>query len=85
MPTRLPRTPPALEALLAQAGGWPDARPVLARLAQASAAERYLHWDELRHRPAPQGLSHEQWWFAEKLSRRSISTPLPLLNREGTP
>ena len=58
---------------------------MLARLAQASAAERYLHWDELRHRPAPQGLSHEQWWLAEKLSRRSISTPLPLLNREGTP
>ena len=43
----------------------------------AAAGDRYLHWDELRHRPPPEGLSHEQWWLAEKLSRRP--TPLPLL------
>ena len=72
MPTRLPRRPPSLEALLAQAGGLHAAMPVLAQLAQASEGERYLHWDELRRRPAPQGLSHEQWWLAEKLSRREI-------------
>ena len=22
----------------------------------------YLHWDELRRRPEPDGLTHEQWW-----------------------
>jgi hypothetical protein len=59
--------------------------PVLAQLAQTSGGERYLHWDELRHRPAPNGLSHEQWWLAEKLSRRGTGTPLPLLSSEGTP
>ena len=59
--------------------------PVLAQLAQASGGERYLHWDELRRRPAPQGLSHEQWWLAEKLSRRGTGTPLPLLSSEGSP
>ena len=26
--------------------------------------------------PPPQGLSHEQWWLAEKLSRRPTSLPL---------
>ena len=36
-----------------------------AQLAQTSGGERYLHWDELRHRPAPQGLSHEQWWLKD--------------------
>ena len=85
MPTRLPRRPPSLEALLAQVGGLHEAMPVLAQLAQASGGERYLHWDELRRRPAPQGLSHEQWWLAEKLSRRGTGTPLPLLSSEGSP
>ena len=51
--------------------------PLLTRLATVVEGDRYLHWDELRHRPPPQGVSHEQWWLAEKLSRRR--TPLPLL------
>jgi len=27
----------------------------------------YLHWDELRHKVPPMGLSHEEWWLATKL------------------
>jgi Fic family protein len=33
---------------------------------------RYIHWDELRHLPVPDGFSHELWWLAIKLSRRAI-------------
>ena len=54
---------------------------MLSRLATAADGDHYLHWDELRHRPPPEGLSHEQWWLAEKLSRRP--TPLPLLASDG--
>ena len=54
---------------------------MLSRLATAAEGDRYLHWDDLRHRPPPEGLSHEQWWLAEKLSRRP--TPLPLLASDG--
>jgi Fic family protein len=74
-----------MEELLASGGGLQEAMPVLAQLAVARQGDRYLHWDELRHRPPPQGLSHEQWWLAEKLSRRSASTPLPLLSSDGSP
>ncbi len=59
--------------------------PVLSQLAASNQGDRYFHWDELRHRPAPQGLSHEQWWLAEKLSRRGTGTPLPLLSSAGSP
>lgn len=52
-------------------------------MASAVESDRYLHWDELRHRPPPQGLSHEQWWLAEKLCRRP--TPLPLLASDHQP
>ena len=57
--------------------------PLLSRLAStAEVGERYMHWDELRNRTPPQGLSHEQWWLAEKLSRRP--TPLPLKANDGS-
>jgi Fic family protein len=66
---------------LERCGGLEEAFPLLSRLASAAEGEGYLHWDELRHRPPPQGLTHEQWWLAEKLSRRR--TPLPLQACDG--
>jgi len=77
LPTRLPRRPPPIQELLECCGGLQETLPLLTQLASEAAGDRYLHWDELRHRTPPQGLSHEQWWLAEKLSRRP--TPLPLL------
>jgi len=81
LPTRLPRRPPPIQELLERCGGLQETVPVLSLLANAAETDRYLHWDELRHRTPPQGLSHEQWWLAEKLSRRP--TPLPLLASDG--
>lgn len=46
---------------------------------------QYLHWDELRHREAPAGLKHEQWWFAIKMARRSLYKQLPFTNNNGAP
>jgi Fic family protein len=67
--------------MLQRSGGLEETLPMLSRLATAADGDHYLHWDELRHRPPPEGLSHEQWWLAEKLSRRP--TPLPLLASDG--
>lgn len=74
-----------MEELLANGGGLQEAMPVLAQLAATRQGDRYLHWDELRHRQPPQGLSHEQWWLAEKLSRAGTGTSLPLLSSDGSP
>jgi Fic family protein len=30
---------------------------------------RYLHWDQLRHRPTPGDISHKEWWFMVKQAR----------------
>ena len=81
MPTRLPRRPPPIQELLERCGGLQETLPMLSLLASEAAGDRYLHWDELRHRTPPEGLSHEQWWLAEKLSRRP--TPLPLRASDG--
>lgn len=46
---------------------------------------RYLHWEELRHRPAPSGLTSEAWWWAVRLARHQLGRPLQLRDRRGQP
>lgn len=81
---QIPVIPPPFEALLQDAI---DHHPgLLLRLMQGSEVDeqgRYLHWDKLRHLPAPAGLSSEHWWLGIKLARRKNFKPLPLRNRNG--
>jgi Fic family protein len=44
---------------------------------------RYVHWDELRHFPVPDGFTHELWWLAIKLSRRATHS-LPFKDSQQT-
>lgn len=46
---------------------------------------RYLHWDELRHRRPPDGLSLEQWWLGMSFARRALARDVPLIDRGGRP
>ena len=45
----------------------------------------YVHWDKLRHLTPPNGLSHEEWWVAIKLGRRSLWRTIPLTDSAGQP
>lgn len=79
---KIPLTPPRLDALL------PGIRPTeLGRLLGTPAiqGERYLHWDELRHRTPPEGLGSEQWWVGVKLARRGMMKTLPLFDKHDRP
>ena len=46
---------------------------------------RYLHWDDIFHRPPPDGLSHEEWWLALKLRREFTRRLVPLEPLDGVP
>jgi Fic family protein len=46
-------------------------------------AGKYLHWDELRHRTPPAGLSHADWWAGVKLARANAMKPIPLQDGTG--
>jgi Fic family protein len=83
LPTRKPQAPPPLEALLQEAGGVADLLALVDLMREQQGAATYLHWDELRHRPPPDGLSTRQWWLVQKLARRG--TPLPLVGTNGKP
>src|SRR5438477_4529 len=52
-------------------------------LARAELDGRYLHWEELRHRTPPHGVTREQWWQLIKLARSTLSTQLPLTDEGG--
>jgi Fic family protein len=43
----------------------------------------YLHWDKLRHLTPPGDLSHEEWWLALKLARRTGQRTLALTDAAG--
>lgn len=47
------------------------------------AKGRYLHWDEMRHRPPPDGLTLDEWWLGTAYSRSMLARPLPLTSVTG--
>jgi Fic family protein len=49
------------------------------------SAQRYLHWDKLRHLNPPGELSSEQWWLKLKIARRGELRELPLIDPDGEP
>ena len=46
---------------------------------------RYLHWDDVRHRKPPEGMSEQTWWLAIKLARQGQLKALPLLDKYDRP
>lgn len=55
--------------------------------AGTTATERgeYPHWEDVRRRPPPAGLSRIQAWFGIKFARASALQPLPLIATSGRP
>jgi Fic family protein len=83
LPTRKPQSPPPIGKLLREAGEVGDLPALVERMRGQEGVISYLHWDELRHRSPPEGLTTRQWWLVQKLARRG--TPLPLRDPQGKP
>lgn len=47
--------------------------------------KRYLHWDELRRRPVPDGMTHDLWWQFVKFARTPLNHRLPHRANDGRP
>lgn len=80
---KLPIFPPSTQDLLRSLEAGELAR--LLASATPLPAGRYLHWDELRHRTPPQGLTSEQWWLSVCLARSGGLQALPLADKHGEP
>ena len=82
---QIPPIPPehfaVLNTLLAK--GPERLERLLAHATKPEIGGKYLHWDQLRRHPAPEGLSHEEWWAAVRLARNVLKTELPLADNMG--
>jgi Fic family protein len=79
---RLPETPKSVANLLHSI---PPQRfvEVMSLLDHVSKDDVYLHWNEVRRRPAPLGLSHEEWWLLLKMGRKMRF--INLTDKKGNP
>jgi Fic family protein len=79
---QLPETPATFETLLMRL---PPERALRALRTELGpeVGGKYLHWDEVRHRPAPEGLTADEWWLAITSARRFLRTLLPLRGEDG--
>ena len=80
---KLPQRPPPRNALFA---GVTDPETYL-RMIRAvpgpTVAGKYLHWDKLRYRDPPEGLTLPQWWLGLKMHRMALARAIPLRDKAG--
>jgi Fic family protein len=84
---KVPESPPSLAGILEAAGNDSEAlrRLLIANNDPVDRKSRYLHWDDMRSRTPPDGLSRSEWWFTTAQARQSVSRELPLLSVDGDP
>lgn len=82
---RLTQKPPSFQGLLSDLPKLLSKRVFSDTVITSLHGPRYHHWDKLRFLPPPDGLTHEEWWLALKLARRSNRRTIPLKATDGTP
>ena len=82
---RIPQKPPDFTSLVQRIAADPRGFNQLLTSSSDSTGDRYLHWDELRTRPPPDGLNHEEWWVAEKMRRTVSAQEIPLPDDSQAP
>jgi Fic family protein len=82
---RIPQTPKSVSQLIAEVGAAPDRLVhLMGALSDVPQDPRYLHWNDVRRRTPPEGLSPEEWWLLMKMARRP-NRSIPLLDKQGSP
>lgn len=80
---RIPQAPPRFDSLMASLPRPEKLVAILQAVPSPSFGTRYLHWDELRFRTPPEGLTQQEWWLGLKLRRRAGSRTIELKDRAG--
>lgn len=82
---KFPHSPPAWQPLMDRAIQQGKAESFMEVSHQENLrADRYLHWDDFRHRTADKdGLTKEEQWAAIRMGRAMRSQPIPLLDTKG--
>lgn len=82
---RLPERAPSFPGMLGDADLMKDLHGVIAHGVEPLVEGRYIHWDSLRRRTPPAGLSHRAWWLGISLARQPTLREFPLRSSDGRP
>jgi len=80
---RKPQSPPEFGKLIAGLSSPGALVRILESVVSPTHDGRYFHWDDLRYRKPPGGLTHENWWLGLKMRRQSGYRSIPLKDTEG--
>ncbi len=78
---KFPKHPPSRTELLQQAS--PERlMQILSIVTEPAVAGKYVHWDDLRHREPPSGLTLSEWWLGLTF-HRTPDKSIPLADSKG--
>lgn len=79
---RIPETPPPFSSLLNKVSEAARLHLILGRRGDHKPGN-YFHWDDLKYRRPPTGLSIEEWWLSLKFERMTTQRQIPLMDKQG--
>ncbi|MFQ5691283.1 MAG: Fic family protein [Gemmatimonadota bacterium] len=82
---KLPPKPPTLDELFEDSDVMNAVSGILGKGSGPEADRKYHHWATLIHLEPPRNLTHRQWWFGLKYSRRQLAKEISLRDTEGRP
>ena len=80
---RIPHSPPPFDTLINEAMKADTFLDIISRTSADALDTQYYHWDQIRFRQPPEGLTHQQWWLGLKFKRRSRRHEIPLTDTKG--
>ena len=80
-----PEIPPRFEDLIGALKDQTKLMQIVGLRQMQPTLEHYLHWDQLRRHPPPDGLTSEEWWLGVKMQRIGASRPLQLADSNKKP
>jgi Fic family protein len=81
---RIPSIAPTLQELFEKIDLNERLPKILESGVSPTVGGEYPHWDDLRHRTPPTGLSAEEWWMGIKFARLNVGRWLPLRGTSGS-
>ncbi len=82
---RLPDSAPSFADLIARPALSSSLPRVLSEVTSPLVGGRYMHWDDLRRRTPPGGLTREEWWLGIVAARQPALRDIPLRAADGRP
>lgn len=81
---KIPVDPPKLNEIMEEAAKAGSLMGLMMGSASPEVKGDYIHWDKLRHKTPPEGLTSRTWWASIKFARLGLKRSLPLLDKYGT-